>query len=134
VDWKAIGSDGDQDGHEAIESLISLLRQACEDFAGIVHRGEHDGYRVAALRGLVDTAMTCWQVQWAAGLVPHHPGAPKLQAQMQMVMREFAELFRRQEISDDVLREFLEFAERGMQQPARERFSQTADVAAIDGP
>jgi hypothetical protein len=93
--------------------------QAVEDFAIIVQRSSHDGYRVSALRGLVETALTRLHVLRAAGRAPRSLAGPTVAQEMQVVFREFAELLRQHDVSDDVLRDLLELAESKADQSSR---------------
>jgi hypothetical protein len=77
---------------------------------------------VQALRAAVDTAMVRLQVMRSAGRAPRSLAAPALAQQLQVVFREFAELLRRHELGDEVLRDFLSLAE-----------SQMGRMSAIDG-
>jgi hypothetical protein len=112
-DQMAVEGDA-AEGDAAVEELIALLSQAVEDFAVIVRRTTHDGYRASALRGLVETAMTRLAVLRAAGRAPRSLAAPALTQQMQVVLREFAAMLGRHDVPDEVLDEFLRLAERMM--------------------
>lgn len=70
-----------------------------------------DASRVGALKGYVETLMLRYCVERDAGRVPYHPAAPKLNDDVQLLFREFADLMRRRGVGDDVLLEMLELAQ-----------------------
>jgi hypothetical protein len=90
-----------------------LLDEVVREFALISFTStEHAGYRIAALRELVQVAMLRWNLQRSAGIVPLHAAAPTLQHQLTAVFREFSELLKRHNVPDEALREFLDLSER----------------------
>lgn len=81
-----------------------------------------DASRVGALKGYVDTLMLRYYVARDAGLAPSHPAAPKLNDEMQMLFREFAEILRRHDVSEGAMADLLALAQTQMGQwPATTR-------------
>lgn len=75
-----------------------------------------DASRVGALKGYVDTLMLRYYVARDAGLVPSHPAAPKLNDEVQLLFREFAEILRRHEVGEGALADLLALAQTQMGQ------------------
>jgi hypothetical protein len=104
---------------ETIDMMTVAIHQALATYEDAA---PGSSVRVQALRAAVDTAMVRLQVMRSAGRAPRSLAAPALAQQLQVVFREFAELLRRHELGDEVLRDFLSLAE-----------SQMGRMSAIDG-
>lgn len=104
---------------ETIDAMTVALHESIQTYEDA---DPGSSVRVQALRTAVDTALTRLQVMRAAGRAPRSLAAPAVGQQMQTVFREFAELLRRHQVGDDVIRDFLELAE-----------GQMGRMTAIDG-
>jgi hypothetical protein len=71
--------------------------------------------RVQSWKSAVDIAVTRLQVMQRAGRAPRSLAGPQMARQLQRVLTEFAELLRRHQVGDAVLRDFLALAERSME-------------------
>jgi hypothetical protein len=114
ADWRAAAHEAGDEPGDPIESLVSILNAVCEEFALMVHRTTHDGYRASALKNLAEIAVMRLTILRQAGLAPRSLAGPTVAAQTAIVFREFAELLRRNRVDDDVLRDFLALAESRM--------------------
>lgn len=108
---------------EAVNETIDVMTVAMHQ-ALITYEAAPPGtsVRVQALRTAVDTALMRLQVMRSAGRAPRSLAAPAVAQQLQLVLREFAELLRRHDVGDQVLRDFLDLAD-----------SQMGRMTAIEG-
>lgn len=100
------------DAEREIRGALRALDQVIEDFGLEYERSEHGGYRIGAIRGRVDVIMLRLELQARAGLLPRHLAQPAQAAETAALMAEFANLLKRHNASDAMLREMHELVVR----------------------
>lgn len=130
LDWEQPLHDPMRVVDETIDSLTVAMHEAWLTYEGA---DAGSSVRVQAIRTAMDAAITRLQVMRAAGRAPRSLAAPTLAAEMQGVFRDFAELLRRHDVDDGVLRDFLGLAESrmGRRPPLRVARYQPAPETAV---
>jgi hypothetical protein len=100
------------DAEREIRGALAALDQVLEDFATEYDRTQHGGYRLGAIRGRIDVIMLRLELQARAGLIPKHLAQPAQAAETAALMAEFANVLKRHNASDAMLREVHEIAVR----------------------
>lgn len=114
--WEASAVDVEKDPGEYFTELIDGLTMAVEEFAVLGLTAEYEAHRIGALKAYVETLMARDEVLRAAGVLPRHRAAPRLEQEMQVVFRELADLLTRHDVGEDALRELVELAQSRMGQ------------------
>lgn len=109
--WHDSAVDFEVDTRDHFEELIAGLTMAIEQFAIIGVTGDGDSNRIGALKAYVETLMARDDVLRTAGLLPRHRAAPRLEDEMQVMFREFADLLGRHGVGEDALMELVELAQ-----------------------
>lgn len=142
--WKTIAAEvgmsvsGAKDAHEQflaaeeamLDNPLAVVDETIDAMTVAIDRqlrnaeaaGAGTSTSVQALRAAVDTAVLRLTIMRQAGRAPRSLAAPTIAAQVQLVFREFAELLRRHQVRDEVLRDLLALAE-----------SQMGRMTAIEG-
>ena len=76
------------------------------------HVAEDGGYRLGAIRGRVEAIMLRLELQARAGIIPRHLAQPAQAAETAALMAEFANVLKRHNATDAMLREVHEIAVR----------------------
>lgn len=107
--WDETQKDPMKVVEETIDCLWAAMLEA-SDTAAYAEPGSTA--RTGAVKAFIEAATTRLALMQAAGKVPRYLGTFAAEQELRAVMREFAELLERHEITGPPLREFLELAER----------------------